>query len=51
VKAVQMEPERLWRKESGSFKSGVKGRGSENLGCFSPSLAYLNFILNSKFAF
>jgi len=32
VKAVQMEPERLWRKgfvKEMSFKSGVKDRGSD----------------------
>jgi len=32
VKAVQMEPERLWRKgfvKEISFKSGVEGRGSD----------------------
>jgi len=32
VKAARMEPERLWRKgfvEQISFKSGVKGRGSD----------------------
>jgi len=32
MKAVQMEPERLWTKgfvKEMSFKSGVKGRGSD----------------------
>ena len=36
MKSVQKEPGRLWRKgfvKQMSFKSGVKGRGSDSLDC------------------